>query len=137
MVSGEIALFENQSVIKTVDLSAAIVKVTLRLSIKPLQETLSEYLIGIPMNEVNHLAYITANNGKNVRMSIKKTEMQNEYRFQRTIMFSDSIQLFVITSKEPFDAKSVIFVEYHLTHVLESLPAFVAQVQFVFIQLLG
>ena len=130
LVSGETPLFENQSVIKTVDLSEAIVKVTLRFSIKPMEQTLNEYYVGIPKNEMDHLAFISANNGKSVKMTIKKADVENESFFYLFIMYSNDIQLFKVISKEPFEEKSVIYVEYYLTHVLESLPAFAAQVQY-------
>lgn len=131
LVSGETPLFENQSVIKTVDLSDAIVKVTLRFSIKPMEQALTEYYVGIPKNEMDHLAFISANNGKSMKMTIKKADVENKSLFCNFVMCSEDIQLFKVISKEPFEEKSVIYVEYYLTQVLESLPAFAAQVHYV------
>lgn len=77
-LSTQTQFFENTSVIKTVDLSNAIVKVTLRFSVHPLESSLKEYYVAIPKEEMEHLAYISSNGGKNVAVTIKKAENQDK-----------------------------------------------------------
>ena len=77
-LSTQTELFENTSVIKTVDLSKAIVRVTLRFSVHPLESSLKEYYVAIPKEDVEHLAYISSSGGKNVAVNIKKAENQDK-----------------------------------------------------------
>ena len=77
-LSEQTALFENKSVIKTVDLSGSIVKVTLSITVKPLQDSLTEYFIGIPKSEVEHMAYIQVMSKKNIVFNIVKAENQDK-----------------------------------------------------------
>lgn len=77
-LSEQAAVFENASVIKTVDLSKAIPKVTLRFMVKPVENTGTEYIVSIPVDEAEHLAYITASNKKSTPLSIKKSEIQDK-----------------------------------------------------------
>ena len=77
-LSTQTQLFENTSVIKTVDLSNAIVKVTLRFSVHPLESSLKEYYVAIPKEEMEHLAYISSNGGKNNAVTIQNAENQEK-----------------------------------------------------------
>lgn len=129
-LSEQTAIFENASVIKTVDLSKAITKVTLRFMVKPLKNAETEYIVSIPAEEAEHLAYITASNKKNTPLSIKKSEIQDKSPFLSSFMLRENVVLYKVSSKEAITEGFVIFVDYYLTHMYESLPAFASQVSF-------
>ena len=67
----ESTVFENSNVIKTVDLSSHIVKVTLRITVHFTENDLSDYLLAIPAEEYEHLAYIDATVAKKVDTRVR------------------------------------------------------------------
>ena len=64
------------SVIKTVDLSEAIVKVTLRVQVRVLEGSSKEYMFAIPRSEFEHMAYIHPSSNK-LSIAVKKAPIQD------------------------------------------------------------
>lgn len=71
------AAFENMSVIKTVDLSEAIVKVTLRVQVRVLEGSSKEYMFAIPRSEFEHMAYIHPSSSNKLSITVKKAPIQD------------------------------------------------------------
>lgn len=71
------AAFENTSVIKTVDLSEAIVKVTLRVQVRVLEGSSKEYMFAIPRSEFEHMAYIHPSYSNKLSIAVKKAPIQD------------------------------------------------------------
>ena len=71
------AAFENTSVIKTVDLSEAIVKVTLRVQVRVLEGSSKEYMFAIPRSEFEHMAYIHPSSSNKLSIAVKKAPIQD------------------------------------------------------------
>ena len=76
-VIAEPGVFENTSVMKTVDLSEAIVKVTLRIQVHVLEGSPKEYSVAIPKSEVEHMAIILPSSNNKLTISVKKAEIQD------------------------------------------------------------
>ena len=128
LVSAQEPLFENTSVIKTVDLTEAIVVVTLRFQIKPLGEDLVDYQVGLLNSEIEHMAYIEASSVKKVPISIKKAKVQDQCVFCSGLISSDGVTLFNVHFAEKIQEGTVLYVNYYLTHVLVPLPSMITQV---------
>ena len=77
----ESTVFENSNVIKTVDLSSHIVKVTLRITVHFTEKDQSDYLLAIPAEEYEHLAYIDATVAKKVDTRVRFLKMDEECVF--------------------------------------------------------
>ena len=71
------AAFENTSVIKTVDLSEAIVKVTLRFQVRVLEGSSKEYMFAIPRSEFEHMACIYPSSSNKLSIAVKKAPIQD------------------------------------------------------------
>ena len=132
LISAENSLFENVSVIKTVDMTEAIVKVTMRYQISPLQDDLVDYQVAIPNSDIEHMAYIETSSLKKVSLSLTKDEQQPMCVFDIFIINSDGVTLYTVHSSEKFQDKTVLFVYYYLTHVFVPLPAAITQVVIFF-----
>ena len=74
----ESGVFENTSVIKTVDLSEAVVKVTLRIQVHVLEGSPKEYSVAIPKSEAEHMAVILPSSNNKLAISVKKAEIQDK-----------------------------------------------------------
>ena len=116
-VLAEPIVYENSNVIKTVDLTKPIVKVILRLTVHTIGTENAEYVVAIPKHDFDHLSYIEANSSKKMPLSIKFMKMDEE----------NGVALYSIGNPKEIVDKSVFSVTYYLTHVLESLPAYVKQ----------
>lgn len=77
----ESTVFENSNVIKTVDLSSYIVKVTLRITVHFTENDQSDYFLAIPAEEYEHLAYIDATVAKKVDTRVRFLKMDEECVF--------------------------------------------------------
>ena len=127
-VSAQEPLFENTSVIKTVDLTEAIVAVTLRFQVKPLGEDLVDYQVALLNSEIEHMAYIEASSVKKIPISIKKAKVQDQCVFHSELISSDGVTLFNVHFAEKIQEGTVLYVNYYLTHVLVPLPSMITQV---------
>lgn len=77
-VLAESVVYENSNVIKTVDLTNPIVKVTLRIAVHTTGTENTAYVVAIPMHDFNNLAYIEASTSKKVPLSIKFVKKDEE-----------------------------------------------------------
>lgn len=128
LISAEKPLFENLSVVKTVDISEAIVKVTIRYQVSPSQDDLVDYQVAIPNSDIEHMAYIEVSSLKKIQLSLKKDEQQPMCVFDERVTGSEGVTLYTIHSQEKVAEKSVFYVYYYLTHVFVPHPAAITQV---------
>ena len=73
----EPGVFENTSVIKTADLSEAVIKVTLRIQVHVIEGSPKEYYVAIPKSEAEHMAVILPSSSNKLAISVKKAEIQD------------------------------------------------------------
>ena len=74
----DLAVYENLSVIKTVDLANPIVKVTLRIAVRGSESINSKYEVAIPNSEFQHLSYIEASTSKKMGLPVKMERVDKE-----------------------------------------------------------
>ena len=127
-VLAEPVVYENSNVIKTVDLTKPIVRVVLRLTVHVTGTEKAEYIVAIPKRDFDHLSYIEANSSKKVPLNIKFLKMDEEFISSLILICRNDVALYSIGSTQEIVDKSVFSVTYYMTHVLESLPAYVKQV---------
>ncbi|CBK20403.2 uncharacterized protein [Blastocystis hominis] len=117
LISAEKPLFENLSVIKTVDMTEAIVNVTIRYQVSPSQDDLVDYQVAIPNSDIEHMAYIETSALRKASLSLKKDELQP----------IEGVTLYTVHSSDKISNKFVFFVNYYLTHVFVPVPATITQ----------
>lgn len=127
-VLADFAAYENTSIVKTVNLSNSVTKVTLRIAIHASAEVNSKYEVAIPKSEFEHLSYIDAATSKKVSLTVKMERVDEEYAFSLAIISRNDVVVYSIGSDEGLADKTVILVHYYLTQVLTPLPAMVHQV---------
>ena len=76
-ISAQTALFDNINVLKQVDLTNAIVKVSIRYTVKSASSEQNKYVVAIPKRDHEHMAYITAEDSRKTKLSIKKSDVQD------------------------------------------------------------
>lgn len=128
LISAEKPLFENLSVIKTVDITEAIVNVTIRYQVSPSQDDLVDYQVAIPNSDIEHMAYIETSALRKATLSLKKDELQPMCVFVNPVTSSEGVTLYTVHSSDKISNKFVFFVNYYLTHVYVPLPATITQV---------
>lgn len=127
-VLADSAAYENTSIVKTVNLSNSVAKVTLRIAIHASAEVNSKYEVAIPKSEFDHLSYIDATTSKKVALPVKMERVDEEYDFSLAIISRNDVVVYSVGSEEGLADKTVILVHYYLTQVLTPLPAMVHQV---------
>ena len=95
----DLAVYENLSVIKTVELVNPIVKVTLRIAVRGSESIDSKYEVAIPNSEFEHLSYIEATTSKKVGLPVKMERIDEEYCFVCYLICRNGVAIYSIGSE--------------------------------------